>query len=364
MGRVRAFSEEDIPQVADIHRRGFQLAGEASPELSGAYRHWLTQVFLSNPWRDESLASLVYESEPGKVKGFLGITLQRMQWNGRPVKTAIMSNFVVDADSRGLAGISLLRALFAGPQDLTITDEANGDVRRIWQSLGGATSFPDSMHWYYPLRPCQFAALGARKKSLTPGFLSRMSFPAARALDAVVTWVADFSLPKPDPRLSPRGLDPQTLAACLWESTQDQTLRPDYDPPRLDWILQRAAHMQTNGSLRQIVVMSEDQNVAGWYLYYANPGGIGQVIQFRAKPQLTGAVLDHLLNDAWQRGVVVLSGRPERNLTQILSERHCIFACGPDWTLIHSRTPEIVDAFHRGDAFFSRLEGEWYTHFR
>jgi hypothetical protein len=34
------------------------------------------------------------------------------------------------------------------------------------------------------------------------------------------------------------------------------------------------------------------------------------------------------------------------------------------WTLIHSQQPELLDAIHRGDAFLTRLEGEWCMRFQ
>jgi hypothetical protein len=363
-GRVRQFKEDDIPQVADIHKRAFQLTGDMSPQLLDSYRVWFTEVFLKNPWLDGSVGSIVYESEPGRINGFLGVLPQRMLWNGQPVKVAIMSNFVVDTGSRGMAGMKLLRTILEGSQDLAIADEATADVRRMWDGLGGATSLHHSMHWYYPLRPCQFAAFVAKQKRLLPAFLSHAGAPAARALDAVVTRVVKAPFRKARTRLSARELDPETLTLCLSETARKHALGPDYDVPGLAWILRRASQLRTNGRLRQIVLSTEKQNVAGWYLYYANPTGVSQVIQVQAKAPFAGDIVDHLLNDAWEQGVTVVSGRAERSLLPALSERNCIFSCGPAWALIHSRKPDLVNAFHRGDVFFSRLEGEWCTHFR
>jgi hypothetical protein len=41
------------------------------------------------------------------------------------------------------------------------------------------------------------------------------------------------------------------------------------------------------------------------------------------------------------------------------SEKNCFFACRGGWTVAHSRNPEILEALNRGDAFLSRLDGEW-----
>jgi len=34
------------------------------------------------------------------------------------------------------------------------------------------------------------------------------------------------------------------------------------------------------------------------------------------------------------------------------------------WTLVHSQKPELLDGIHRGDAFLTRLEGEWCMRFQ
>jgi hypothetical protein len=33
------------------------------------------------------------------------------------------------------------------------------------------------------------------------------------------------------------------------------------------------------------------------------------------------------------------------------------------WTLLHARDPSLLVPFLRGDAFFSRLDGEWWMRF-
>jgi len=41
----------------------------------------------------------------------------------------------------------------------------------------------------------------------------------------------------------------------------------------------------------------------------------------------------------------------------------CGFGRDGPWVLIHSRRPEILPAVERGDAFLSRLDGEWWLSF-
>ena len=47
----------------------------------------------------------------------------------------------------------------------------------------------------------------------------------------------------------------------------------------------------------------------------------------------------------------------------MLGQRHCLFLSTMAFSLIHSREAESLGALARGDAFFSRLEGEWWMRF-
>jgi hypothetical protein len=43
-------------------------------------------------------------------------------------------------------------------------------------------------------------------------------------------------------------------------------------------------------------------------------------------------------------------------------DQRCFLMCNR-WTLAHSRRPEILDAFHKGRARLSALDGERWTRF-
>jgi hypothetical protein len=339
-----------------------ESGGRFVPGLLDSYRTWFTEVFLD--CRDGRPGSLVYQEDTGQIVGFLGVTPQRLSFNRQPVQAAVVSNFIVDPKFRGLAGLKLFTAFLAGPQDLAIADEASEGARRLWEGLGGTTALPYSMHWFYPLRPCRFGLLVLNKTRIIPSVLERVMAPVASALDAVATRILKFPFRSIAPRFVAEELNCETLSACLSSVVRQKTLRPDYDEKSLRWLLQRAGQMQRNGRLRKILLKTEKQSIAGWYLYYVNPTAISQVIQLHAERNYASDVLDHLMNHAWREGATVLSGRLEPALTQAFSARRCIFQCGPQWMLLHSRRPELLNAFHSGDVYFSRLEGEWCTHFR
>jgi hypothetical protein len=71
-------------------------------------------------------------------------------------------------------------------------------------------------------------------------------------------------------------------------------------------------------------------------------------------------VLQRLLADAWRHGAAAVRGRLDPRYVQELSRRHCWLRREESWTLVHSRHPDIMAAIHQGNAFLSRLEGEWW----
>ena len=364
LSQIRPFTSEDIPQVSDLHRRVFGSADETSPQLLESYRTYFTDVFLNNPWQDQPTYSVVHEEKNGKITGFLAVMPRRMSFNGEILRAAITSQFVVDPDFRGCVGLKLLSAVLSGPQDLTIADESNTDSRKVWEGLGGATSHLYSMRWIYPLRPCQFALSVSKEKRFLPRFVLTAAEPLARASDGLARRVWKFPFRANAPELFGEDLDCEQLSACLAEAGKKQSIFPDYDPRSLSWLLQRAGQMHRYGRLQKVLLKTPSRELAGWYLYYVNPGGQSEVIQLHAKPKFARNVLDHLFCHAWEQGATSLAGRMEPGMMQAFSDRRCIFQCGPQWVLVHSRRPELVHAFNAGSAGFSRLDGEWCLRFQ
>jgi Acetyltransferase (GNAT) domain len=366
-GQVRAFTKGDIPQVADLHRRVFCTADHASPELTNSYESYFTQIFLNDAWRDDDTQSLVYEEDGGRITGFFGAVARRMSFNGQTVRAKVGSQAVVDPGSRGLAGLKLFSAFLEGPHDLFIGDEASSVSRSLWEGFGGAASPLYSMYWMYPLRPFQFARLILTNKALVPRFVSRLCSPVTWTLDALASPIlkklSGSSEDRPF-RLAGEELTCETLLACLAECAGKRLLHPEYDERSLNRILQRADQLERNGCLQKVLIKTERQEIAGWYLYYVNPTGISEVLQLYANPPFAHAVLDHLFQHAESRGVCVLRGRLEPSLLHAFSDKHCLFHVGPGWALVYTGRPELLHALNRGDAFFSRLEGEWCLHFQ
>jgi hypothetical protein len=358
---VRLFGEGDIEQVADLHRRVFPGASVPTPPSSDEYHRYFRSVFLTGPWPDDDRASLVYEDERGKVVGFLGVLPTRLSAGGKTLRASVCSQFCVDPDHRGLIGPALVRTHFEGPQDLSFTDESNLDTLKLWRWAGGEPALLYSLHWTRPLRPARFIAtfLGGRSS------VSRLlTAPLAGLADGVLTHLPKSPFRSVRPGGSTIDLDLETMVERVPELTRGRSLTPSYDLGSLAWLVRRAGSRRGDGDLRRKQVRNESGRVLGWFIYYALRGGVGQVLQIGSRPVNMGDVLEHLFQDAHERGVVALHGRVDPPFLQELSDRYCLFSRRGPWTLVHSRDPDLVRSFHRGEAFVSRLDGEWTVRFR
>jgi len=62
-------------------------------------------------------------------------------------------------------------------------------------------------------------------------------------------------------------------------------------------------------------------------------------------------------------GAVGVSGKLEFRYAKELAKARCGFVWPGYGTVVHSRNPELLNAIAHGDAFLSRLEGEWWARF-
>ena len=60
--------------------------------------------------------------------------------------------------------------------------------------------------------------------------------------------------------------------------------------------------------------------------------------------------------------VLRLLGRLDPGSIETLLAERCLMHVGAgSWALVHSRRRELLEPLHRGDAFLTRLEGEWWA---
>jgi hypothetical protein len=351
--KARPFLPRDAAGVAALHARVYPRGGWTLP---AEYEAYLREVLLGNPWLDPEIPSWVME-DAGRIVGFLGIVPRRMRFGGRPVRVAVSCQLMVERESRAsLAGLSLLRRLFAGPQDLTIADGANAVSRALWEASGGIASPLHSLHWVRLLRPAQglLSLAGSRL-----GRLRALAHPLAAAVDACLA-LGRRAATSEALELREEPLDARQLLEAFKVIRSD--LRPDYDLAALEWLLAQATSKRRHGALHGALVRDWSGRIAGWFLYYLNDA-LSQVLQIGARPGALGAIFEQLARHARRHGARALEGRMDASLAALLQGKRCLLQNRALCTLLHARDDKLLMPLLHGGAFFSRLEGEWWMRF-
>lgn len=356
MEPIRAFRREDIPRVLSLFRTAFIRNGNGVPTALDTY---FDRVFFDSPWYDPELPSYVHLDPRGEVVGFVGVQPRRLRLHGRRIRAAVATKLMVaPSGADPLAAVRLLSRVFAGPQDLLLSDLSNDAGRRIWEGLGGTTALLYSLEWQRPVRPARHSLSWLSARGVTPLVAAALR-PVCAIADALVARLSARRFRAALAGYTTEDLPLDTVAARFPVLSADRALRPDYDERSLAWLLGVAQQNEPRRVLRRRLVRDPRGDVAGWFIYFVEPGGVSDVLQLVARKGAADAVVHLLVADAWRCGAAMLSGRLEPRIVREMSVQHCYFRQVGHWTLAHAREPEVLATILRGDAFLSRLEGEW-----
>ena len=356
MAGLRPLSESDVPQVADLVWRVLHGHRGSAPS---SLREYLSDLFLRNPWLDDGIVSRLFEDVNGKVVAFFGAVPRQMSIQGRSIKMAFGSNFVVDPESRAsMVALQLVKAFMKGPQDISITDSATDGSRQLLRSLGFSVVPIYSLQWARPLRPSRYMvhALSRLKKK---AWIESLASPLCAVADGVSLRTKLNPFHQSRPTATGEALTTEALLECVSRIPSKHWLIPEYSHESLDWIFRFISKRNAFGEIRRVLIRNRDQKIIGWCIYSAVPGRVGEVLQLGVESASVSAVLDFLFYDAWEQGLIGLHGRMEPQFMQDLTAKGCLFLRHGSWTLIHSGRPELLGLIQSGTAFFSRLEGEW-----
>lgn len=362
MGEIREFRAADIPDAADLWLRVFR---DRDGPASKALRDYFEEIFFRAPWRDPTLPSLVYEDGARGVVGFLGVLPRPMKFRGEPIKVAVATQLAEDENGRSAyAAVKLVKKFFSGPQDLSFSDGANESSERLWQASGGNVALLYSLEWTRVLRPAEYARLLLKtQKPLTP--IASALRPMTRGVDALVarTRMGPYWVPEKPEGFAAEDASEEAMLACLRSYSMGRALLPEYDDESFRWLLGQAGAKSLHGRLRKKIVRAASGEILGWYLYYARSGDIAEVLQFGGWPKSIRMVLMHLFHDAYAEGAVAVSGAMEPPFAKELAKCRCIFGLPGYGVLMQSKNADILNAIQQGNAFLSRLEGEWWARF-
>ncbi len=362
---VRGLRESDLPEVANLHHR---VTGESpwTPGLDAAYERWFSEVFFRDPRSatTEGVEPLVHTDERGVIDGFLGVSARRMRMGSRSYLAALSSQFVVAPEARSkLVAFQLLRSLLTGPQDLSIADGANEHSARLWRALGGVSSHLYGTHWIRALRPMSLgAAIGARRRRAVA--LARpLASPVTRALDEVLLRVPGPHRPAAPAGIRAEPLTPEAFIEHAPRFCERDALVPDHDVASLRWALSRATDLGRGAPLECSLVRAADGEPLGLYVATLPAGELATALHVAASERGQEPVVRYLVHRAFRRGSVSIGGRVHPPLMRALSTAFALFHARSTHMLIQARRPELIEAFDRGVATFSHLDGEWCIRF-
>lgn len=361
MSSVRSFEAGDVEVVADLFQRLLRKTGTPAGSDLKAY---LRTLFLDGATGDTPLRSRVHVRTDGTVSGFLGILPVPMEFEGRRLLAANCGTFACDdRESDPFAGARLLRDALSGPQDLSFSETSNDISTDMWRSMRATVLGPYSLEWLRILRPAAFALEAAANRVSA----ARLARPLARAADAVLcrggekqSWSHYTPLAgKADAFIDAPASDGDFIEACQ-QLVAKFPLRPQWERPVLETMLRHAARKAQHGERVQHVVRTRSGKAIGLYLYYGDPSGIGRTVQIMAEPGQESIVIDCLLRNAHDRGLVAMRGRTQPALLQAMIGKKCAFLHASS-TVVHSRDPDLLEAMTTGRAFLNGLAGEGWT---
>jgi hypothetical protein len=356
MKRIRQFEPADILGVCALRRRVFRTTIHAEP---GALEEHYRELFFGKPFSEAEFPSFVAEDSSGMLVGFIGVIPKPMICGGKELKLALATELMVDPSARGFTGIELMRRHLSGPQDLTYSDVTNAASRLISERLGGEVATLYCLDWHLPLQSWRHATIELMSGPVARQ-LRRLMYPVWRAADTLsrrTLFQNEKQAQIPEYREEP--LSGARISALLPLICTDRPLFPLYSEDAANWALTQLTAKKHYGLLRARLILDEHGQAIGWYIYFANRGGTSQVVQIAARRRHLRVILSALIRDATNEGAVALAGRVDPPAIGELSALGCTFRHAPAFVLIHTMHPEVLATFRKGDAFLTRMEGEW-----
>lgn len=349
MALIRRFAADDATAVANLFQAVFRQSKAPAPASLADY---FVDIYLSRPWFDAEIGALVYLDNDGRVRGFIGVNVVPMIWQGRSIRAAYAGSLMVEApENDPLAGARLLRAYLNGAQDLSISETANTASFGMWRKLGGEMVVSRSYEWVRVLRPLSLAATVAARK-----------LPVLNGVRPVTSWldaIAAKALPSL-PQLSTttgRDVAPCELADVILQTAAGYALRPAFDPAALSYLLAHAARKENRGAPVARIVHDRRGEPIGGYLAHGDKHGVLRVLQTFSLPAKADLVVDDVIATAQRIGASGVAGNTQPEMMPRLQTLGCLYVLRYV-TVVHARDPTLRAAAHNADVVLNGIGGE------
>lgn len=362
---IRPLEPSDVTEVVRLFALVWRPDGNAAdPELDRFFRSTL----IDQPWADPELPSLV-AVDGDEIVGFIGSNVRRMTFEGRPVRMVCSAHLVSHPRVRSRAvGAKLMKALLDGPQDMTITDGATDAVRRMWEAFGGHVVHLGTLSFVRLFRPWSLGTDLLLERRIS-GRLGSPVRGLSRGLDRVTELAAARRLRPERPSVTSEPLTPELLVEHAKAVAAPARLRAAYDAKYVAWLFEELRRVEARGTLWADGVprgrlwaelVSSDGRVEGWYVCHLRRGGFCRVLQFASTARCADTVFAQLSFRARALNAAALYGRLEPLLVRPVTASRCLIRPSDGRLLVHARNAELADAVRAGDAFLTRMDGEWW----
>ena len=310
-------------------------------------------LFFENPWPDPDVRPIVAVDPAGVLVGFVGCVARPWSSPGTPLRGAICTEFMVSPTHRGRGvGSALLRELFDGPQDFTISDRVNDQARKVYE-LQGARLVPwASTYWSVSLRPVREAF------SVLRGSAARKALRVLLAPLAVVLDGLSSPAPTPTDTDASPPTDADELALFVEQLARPGDIRPLYPGSSLSWLLDRLR----GRPFREVItrVVRDSNGPIGSFVVAARADGRAELVHLGCTSESADIVFSHAVQAVARSGATTFGGRLDASVVPVITRRRIPLTIGNPWTMMHAREPSLCAAFLGGRTRLSRLDAEWW----
>jgi hypothetical protein len=358
---VRPLEARDLEEVADVFLRVFR--GMASRERRAAalpeVTDYLRRLYLEAPWHRPDDGSLVCRKPDGAFAGLMGSVEMHLSIGGRRLKASALGTFMIaDPDRDSQAAVTLLRHHLGNGLPIHFTDTANRISLEFTRPLRFEVLPLHSLEWVFPLRPASLVL--SRAKRRFPRLPFGLGAPLARGLDAPLRRIASGATGFGDGLV----IDEMERADFLTAAPADvaeRRLQPDWSGEELGWLLDRAAERLGNGPLRIRRARDARGRDVGFWLVWAEAGGIAAVLQAFGPLAGRRALVRAILADAEAMGCVAVRGTTDPTLMEALYAVPGVLFHHKGATCVRARDPDVREALRAGDVAIGGLTGESWT---